>query len=219
MFDDDHRRLVQVASIANAIAAAENASPWRALLWLAEQAEAGNLAPRLFTTVTMNTVDAAPSSPEHSLRIWRKMAQRTQAERAKNMLHYHLPATASTWHVHARDLMQFAMAAKMPDPVRAQLLELARQHGGTALAQPAVQEIRRESIKDMADNERRVREAIAAECLARGIDAVPPFKPGKQVDPFKADVQKRSGLGDGAFKHAWSAVTKGMRPLKRLRTG
>lgn len=124
-----------MASIANAIAAADNAEPWRALLWLADQAEAGNLAPRLFTTVTMNTVDANASPPDQSLRIWQKMALRTRTERAKNMLHYHLPATASTWHVHSSDLMQFAQAAAMPDAVRVALAELARQHAGSAMAQ------------------------------------------------------------------------------------
>ena len=70
----------------------------------------------------------------------------------------------------------------------------------------------------MADNERRVRLEIERELKARGITAVPAFKRGKDPDKFKAQVQAHSGLTDGAFKHAWGAVTKGMRPLKRLQT-
>lgn len=78
--------------------------------------------------------------------------------------------------------------------------------------------IQRESSQTMADNERRVRLEIERELKARGITAVPAFKRGKDPDKFKAQVQAHSGLTDGAFKHAWGAVTKGMRPLKRLQT-
>ena len=75
------------------------------------------------------------------------------------------------------------------------------------------------SIQRMPDNDRRVREAIEAECLALGIDTMPSFKRGNKADPFKAQVLARSGLSEGAFRHAWKAVTKGTRPLKRPRTG
>lgn len=48
MFEDDTRRLVQVATVANTMASAGNAAAWRALKWLAEQVEAGTLPARLY---------------------------------------------------------------------------------------------------------------------------------------------------------------------------
>lgn len=96
------------------------------------------------------------------------------------------------------------------------LLSGSNAENGSAAA--GVAPIRREARQSMPDNERMVREAIDAELQACGIDTVPPFKRGKKPDPFKAKVHERSGLTDGAFKHAWGAVTKGKRPLKRPRT-
>jgi hypothetical protein len=130
MFDDDDRRLVQVASIANAIGAAENASPWRALVWLAAQVEAGALPASLYIPVRMNTVDTTRASPDESLRAWRSMAKRAEADRKKDMLNYHLPTAASTWFVHVNDLMHLAESASTTDAVRAELIELAQRHLG-----------------------------------------------------------------------------------------
>lgn len=137
MFDDDVRRLVQVASIANAVGAADNAAPWRALLWLAGQVEAGTLAARLFIPVRMRGVDTARGSRDESLAVWRGMAKRVSdaltGPRLKlDQRDSYLPSAASTWHVHVNDLLQFIDAAEMHSAVRAELRELAQRYRGAA---------------------------------------------------------------------------------------
>lgn len=137
MFDDDDRRLVQVASIANAVGAAENASPWRALLWLAQEAEARRLPPFLHIPVRMRTVDTTRASLDESLRVWRSMVRRVKAALANDDLKLdrrddYLPSAASTWHVHVNDLLKFVEAATMSDTARAELLDLAGRHEGSA---------------------------------------------------------------------------------------
>lgn len=130
MFDEDDRRLVQVASIAIAIGSAGNASPCRALLWLAGEVIGGRLAARLFIPVRMRTVDTTRASSDESLSAWCGMAKRVEAERKRDMLNWSLPAVASTWHVHVNDLLQFAESASIHDAVRAALLELAQPYRG-----------------------------------------------------------------------------------------
>lgn len=142
MFDDDDRRLVQVASIANAIGAAENAAPWRGLLWLAGEVEAGTLAARLFIPVRMRTVDTTRASSAEALGAWRSMAKRVRAALVDPNLKLdkrdsYLPSAASTWHVHVNDLLQFIDAAEMHSGVRAELRELAQRYRGARDTDPA----------------------------------------------------------------------------------
>lgn len=139
MFEDDDRRLVQVASIANTIAATEKAAPWRALVWLAVQAESGVLAARLYTSVRTREVDSSCASAAESLRAWRNLADRTE-ERKFNLLNYYLPTAASTWFVHARDLTPFIEVAPMSDAVKVALRQLVQRYSGsvTAFAVPLV---------------------------------------------------------------------------------
>lgn len=144
MFDDDVRRLVQVASIANAVGAADNAAPWRALLWLAGQVEAGTLAARLYIPVRMRTVDTTRASRDESLVVWRGMAKRVKAARTDSRLKLdqrdsYLPSATSTWHVHVNDLLQFIDTAEMHDAVRAELRELAQRYRGAADEPPTFQ--------------------------------------------------------------------------------
>lgn len=127
MFEDDNRRLVQIVSIANAIARAGNAAPWRALKWLAEQAKAGALPARLYLPERNAKEACHCAASDESLKVWRALEQGAKARRLDRNL---MPAAASTWFVHVNDLLQFIEAATLPDAVRAELRELAQRHCG-----------------------------------------------------------------------------------------
>lgn len=146
MFDEDDRRLVQVASVVNAIGAAENVPPWRVLLWLAGEVEAGTLVASLYIPLRMRTVETTRASPKESIDVWRSMARRVQAACMDGRLKLDqrdsfLPSAASTWHVHVNDLLRFVETAAMTGASRAELLELAQRYRGsdpaTAQAMPA----------------------------------------------------------------------------------
>lgn len=154
MFEDDDRRLVRIADIACAVARGAQGEPWRGLIWLVEQVEAGALPARLYIPVIATTVDTQCVPPEESKSIWRSLAKRAKAQRSKDMLDYFLPSAASTWHVHVIDLMQFASTSPMPEAVVVELNKLAEEHRGT-LPFPARLVAHAESAPVVAIDERQ----------------------------------------------------------------
>ena len=133
MFEDDNRRLVQVASIANAIARASNAAPWSALKWLAEQAKAGALPARLYLPERTAKETCHSAASDESLKVWRALAKDAEARRLERNP---MPAAASTWCVHVNDLLQFIDAAEMPEAVLTKLCELAQRYRGPTSVNP-----------------------------------------------------------------------------------
>lgn len=133
MFEDDNRRLVQVASIANAIARASNAAPWSALKWLAEQAKAGALPARLYLPERTAKEACHSAASDESLKVWRALAKEAEARRLERNP---MPAAASTWCVHVNDLLQFIDAVEMPDAVLTKLCELAQRYRGPTSVSP-----------------------------------------------------------------------------------
>ena len=203
MFDEDDRRLVQVASIANAIGVAENAAPWRALIWLAGEAEAGTLAASLYIPVRMRTVDTTRASPKESIEVWRSMARRVQAARKRDKLNCSLPSAASTWHVHVNDLLRFAETATMTGPVRTELLDLARRHCASSDPKPA----QAGPAPAPMPRSRAQEAAILAKLAELGFNAQAlPVAPAGKASPAKSAVRAALKYTADVMNKAWQRL-------------
>ena len=132
----DERRFVQVATVANVVARAENCSPWRALVWLAGQVEAGKLSSALYIPDRTEGEERHCASAEESIRAWRDMARRATEQRHERD---RMPTAASTWFMHIDDVARLLRNTEMGDPLPLQ--ELVHRHSrpqGTAAYTPTV---------------------------------------------------------------------------------
>lgn len=119
------RHLLQVASIANAVARTEAWLPWEALVWLAQCVDDALLRASLHTRPTSAVEDVTSAGEIESKNVWQSLAARAKRNKVNRDP---MPPAASTWYVHADDLAAFADGPGLSVDLRDALMTLASRH-------------------------------------------------------------------------------------------
>lgn len=197
MFEDDTRRLVQVATVANTMASASNAAAWRALKWLAGQVEAGTLPARLYIPERTAKESRYCAPANEALKVWHDMARKAHADRLEPSP---MPSAASTWFVHVDDLARLIVVVRAPAAASA-LRELLKRHSG-----PQLEEVQSEPApKPTAQAEPVANLSTAGEPVRK--PEPPPLTTGDIASAFDglrwSEAQWKKPLGD---KPKWLAA-------------
>lgn len=117
------RRLVQVATVVNAVARSENWMVWESLVWLEQQTQLGHLCPTLYMPPYTAAENIYTASRAESLNTWRRLAAAAKRRKVDDL---QMPSAASTWYVHAADLRTFAATVLVSQSTRDALLRIAK---------------------------------------------------------------------------------------------
>lgn len=126
------RHLITVAEVASAIAVARGTAGLEELRWLAQQAANGGLTAGLYPPHQQwqhgGNTSRIGTPATNSAGIWRTMGAKAAQLHMSDKDAFNYPAAASTWHLLACDVFEFASCPALSGRAAAALRELAARY-------------------------------------------------------------------------------------------